>query len=297
MESFFITVVSLFHLHQEAIQDANLTQFNFNFENDFIFQTDEYYTHSSKLEWIFFNTKKRYIYNFNIRQEMYTPSDHKKGYLSSTDMPYTGTLQLEVGFHKLQLNRLTSLDISLGYTGKYTYAKESMETIHSILPTNPIYIGWETQKETTPLFMFSLRDKYKYNLSKQKNFDVILNYGASLGNLRTSVFVGSQLRWSLDTLPKDYGFYSSFSSHINYKDITKKSYLYFVAGLEQRYVFLDMTLRNLEINHNQTIFSSGFVYKYNGFNIGLLLNKETKRFASQNEDSYGYGNILLGWSF
>lgn len=147
MENLFLTFATLLNFHTNGILDANLTQFNFNFENDFIFQTDEYYNHSSRLDWIFLNKKINYIYNINIKQEMYTPHDHKNGYLIKEDMPYTSTLQVEFGTHKLTQNHLRSLNIAFGFTGKYTYAQESMDLIHSFLPTKPIYYGWETQKK------------------------------------------------------------------------------------------------------------------------------------------------------
>jgi len=297
MENLFITFISLIHFHQSGFKDSNLTQFNFNFENDFIFQTDEYYTHSSKLEWIFFNKKDEYIYNFNIHQEMYTPSNHKEGYLSSTDMPYTGTFRVEYGIHKYNLNYLCSLDVGIGITGKYTYAKESMKIIHSILPTNPMYKGWDSQKKTALLLKISLRKKRRIFINKINNTDIILTYGTTLESLRSSLFTGVQLRYAFKILPNDFGFYSIYSGNLNYKDTVLNKYYYFSLGLTQYYIFTDETLRGLDMYHNQTILSGGFVYKYYNFNIGLLLNKETKRFKTQNNDTYGYGNILIGWSF
>ena len=55
---------------------SELTQSNFTFENDFIFNTDKYYTQSSTIDFIFENKRNDFIknkYNFSIRTDMYTP--------------------------------------------------------------------------------------------------------------------------------------------------------------------------------------------------------------------------------
>jgi len=272
--------------------DANLTQFNFHFENDVFFQTDEYYNHSSKLEWIFQN--KKYLYNFNIKQEMYTPHDHKKGYLLKDDMPYTATLQSEYGLHYNNNNTLYSFDMGLGFTGKYTFGEETMALVHSLLPTNPIYKGWDSQKGFELLFHMAYTQKYRYVFIDGKS-DVILNYGINIGNLRSDTFFGGEFRYGID-IPNDFGIYSSYSNHLNFTD-KSSSHLYLLGGVTQAYIYNDMTLRHLAMYHYQTTFYTGISYKKEKYNLSLILNKETKRFHTQKNDGYGYGDFIFGWSY
>lgn len=150
-------------------------------------------------------------------------------------------------------------------------------------------------KKTIPLLQLNFIDNYKYFLLK-KNIDIILSYGVNGGNERSYIFTEVESRYAFN-LPNDFGFYTVYSNHLNYKDVIKKEYFYILFGIRQNLIFNDITLRGLEMYHNQTVFYSGFVYKIQNFNVGIVLNKETKRFKQQKEDSYGYANILLGWSY
>ena len=128
ISSVLYSFLTLLNPDIQNFKDSNLTQSNFYFENDVFFQTDRYYTNGTKLEWIFNNSN--YLYNLAIKQDIYTPRDHKIGYLDSSDMKYSGIFEFIFGKNKIKQNSLYSVNFGVGISGKYSYAKESMEFIH-----------------------------------------------------------------------------------------------------------------------------------------------------------------------
>ena len=276
-----------------------MEQFNYHFENDFIFQTDKYYTHGNKLEWIFENSTTKTLYNFNLKQTMFTPRRHSLSYVEYGDMPYTGIAEFEIGVHQQTQNELLSLDIGLGYTGNRTYTEESMDLVHSLLPTNPEFNGWSTQSKREPLSRISTTYKYKSVLSQ--NFsDVIYHVGANFGNLRSSIYSGAQLRIGKE-LHDDFGLYSAYSNHLNYKnlDSKKQKNIYFVAGLNAQYILNDITLEGAGVDmlHQQATLNFGFSSQYKSLNLSLLASVETKRFQTQDRELFAYTDITIGWKY
>lgn len=283
----------------QSFEDASLKQFNYHFENDFIFQTDKYYTHGNKLEWVFENKDKKTLYNFNIKQSMYTPRQHSLSYVAYGDMPYSGVAEFELGVHKQTQTMQLSLDFGLGYTGQYSYAKESMELVHSLLPTNPEFNGWSHQKDTTLLSRISTTYKYKAVL-KEHFLDTIFHCGVNIGNLRSSLYTGVQLRVG-ENLDDGFGLYSAYSNNLNYKSLNsqKQKNIYFVVGANAQYIYNDMTLEGdgVSMLHTQASLNTGFSSQYKSLNFSMLATLETKRFRSQDREYFGYADITIGWKY
>ena len=282
----------------QDFDNSSLRQFNYHFENDFIFQTDKYYTHGNKLEWIFQNDTSKTIYNFNFKQSMYTPSHHSINYVEYKDMPYTGVAEFEVGAHKQSKSEQLSLDIGLGYTGPYSYAHESMELIHSLLPTNPQFNGWSTQRETELLYRAA--SSYRHKVVLKESMDIIFDTSVNIGNLRSYASGGFQIRFG-EGIENDFGLHSAYSSSLNYKNLDSKEQknIYFLFGANARYIYNDLTLQGngVKMFHSQGSVNAGFSSQYKSLNLSFLATLESRRFQSQDRPYFGYADIIIGWQY
>lgn len=288
----------LFHLltflTAHNMSHSTLHQFNFNFENDFIYETDKFYNHSSKFDFIFYNEKAKYIkYNITYKNEMYTPEDHELYYVPIGDMPYTSLSEISAGMEVSNERISNHIEVGLGYTGKYTYSAEIMEFIHGVIPAKPVFNAWDTQKSFTPIFRLSYQNKYKYTII-DKYLDYIHNTSVSLSNFRSFVSTGGQLRLGL--LDKSFGLYNSYSNNLNVLE-DNKYHAYVLAGYNLKYTLNDTSMRGLDMIHEQYEYQLGIGIKYNSWNIDLINNVESKRFETQSTNSFGYSNVMIGYKF
>jgi hypothetical protein len=282
-------------IDQENFQDSKLSQFNFYFENDFVYETDKYYTNSVKLEWI--TKRESILYNFGLTQDMYTPKEHELEYVLYGDHPYTGRLEFNMGVSVIQDATMVSLDIGLGYTGKYTFAKEAMETLHGLLPSDPLFAGWEYQTPTRILGRISLSEKNRYILVDSTS-DIISNIGINISNFQSNLYAGYQWRvgWNL---PNDFGLYSNISNSINYKESKESIYAYALLGLQAEYIDNDLSIDHPSTPqyHQKGTMTTGFAFAYDGWDLSMLFTTETKRFHSQDSEYFQYVTILIDYKF
>ena len=290
---FLLLYLSIFEeINIDSFKKSSIKELNYHFENDFIFQTDRYYTHAHKLEAIF--KHRDVLYSFNLKQSMFTPKEHKLDYVEYGDMPYSGIATFDTGVHKYTDNSLLSIDIGVGYIGKYSYAKESMEIIHSLLPANPEFNGWHTQHYSKALFRLSSSYKYKKRL---KYTSIIFNNGFNIGNLQSSLYSDVELIVG-KTIADNFGLYSTYSNNINFKNLSKENFN-FIIGCGVEHIFNDIRLNASGISMIKDIIkvNFGFITQYSGVDISYLATIESKRFTTQDNHYFKYSDITIGWKF
>jgi len=283
----------LLSIYINDFKQSELKQFNFNFENDALYKTDKYYSHSSKLDFIFSHSPQL-KYNLSYTNEMYTPEEHELTYVKNNDMQYTSFSELAFGVNSISDNISFFTELGLGYTGKYTGGKELMAFIHSHLPAKPVFLGWDTQLNTKIMGRITSNVKYKFKLYKN-NIDYIHNAGFSLSNLRSFVNTGGQLRVGI--LPKNFGLYTNYSNNVNYQDSTNKTSFYLFSGYNLKYTINDITLRGLDVIHPQYEYNYGIGTKYKDLSLNLIMNVESKQFKEQTSNKFGFANVLISYDF
>ncbi|MBL0721488.1 MAG: lipid A deacylase LpxR family protein [Sulfurovum sp.] len=295
MFDYILYIALLSSLKKDEVESSTLSQFNFYFENDFFYHTDKYYTNSVKLEWL--AEKNNIIYNFGIVQDMYTPKYHELSFVEYGDHPYTGRVEGNFGASIIEYGSMLSLDVGIGYTGKYTYAEETMDIIHSLLPSNPTVLGWEYQTPTRALGRISISQKERF-IIRDGYSDFISNIGANFSNFQSNIYAGYQWRvgWNL---PNDFGLYSNLSKSINYQDRTNRLNAYAMVGLQAEYIDNDLAIDDPSTpqHHQVGTLTTGFSLVYHEFSASMLFNKETKRFHSQDSKYFEFVTILIGYRF
>ena len=209
-------------------------------------------------------------------------------------MPYTSLLELSTGYTTYDSNDNSLLiNFGIGYTGKYTYAKEIMKGVHSVLGANMENDGWDTQLDTKIILRATTNYKNKYTINNY--IDYIHNTGLTLSNFKSIANTGGQFRFG--KLSNNYGIYTNNSYNINYTDTKEKWYSYLFVGYNLKYKFNDITLRDLDMIKHQYEYNFGISLKYNNFSINLINNIESKSFESQKGNYFRYSNIILNFNF
>ncbi len=296
MFDYLLYFTLLSSIDQNSFKESDLSQFNLYFENDFLYETDKYYTNSVKLEWIS-QKDNSLFYNFGITQDMYTPKYHELDFVKYGDHPYTGRVEGNLGVSLIDNSTMVSLDIGLGYTGRYTYAKETMDILHSLLPSNPIFAGWDYQTPTRVLGRISLSQKNRYIILDRYS-DFISNIGVNFSNFQSNIYAGYQWRLGYN-LPNDFALYSNLSKSINYIDPTNTIHAYTLIGFQVEYIDNDLSIDSPSTPqyHQLVTFNTGFSLVYHQFSLSLLSSRETKRFHSQDNRYFDFVTILMGYKF
>jgi len=206
--------------------------FSFYLENDAFAKTDRHYTSGVRLTWIspdltnylehprlpewgrplidrlpFINEPgyQRAIY-LSIGQNIFTPEDTERSDLIEEDRPYAGHAYLAIGFQSKNTFRLDTLEFDLGIVGPHSYAEDVQTQFHE-WTDSPVPRGWDNQLDDELVAGIVYMHKNKLiqsGLGNGFNYDVIPHIGSGLGNLKTYVNAGAQVRFGWN-LPNDFG--------------------------------------------------------------------------------------------
>lgn len=202
-------------------------------ENDLFHGTDSDYTSGVKFSWVSPNLKNylddpclpQWVRQLNqlsgtlhpkgdtsrnmvvtAGQAMYTPRDRYRADLIPTDRPYAGWLYLGLGYNARNEQRMDSAEVNLGIVGPAALAKQSQDMIHDLRGI-PRFQGWDNQLKNELGIQLVAERKRKVAESDSRTgpeADAILHYGASLGNIKTYLNAGMELRIG-NRIPDDFG--------------------------------------------------------------------------------------------
>ncbi|MES2104736.1 MAG: lipid A deacylase LpxR family protein, partial [Pseudomonadota bacterium] len=157
-----------------------------------------------------------------LGQAMYTPQDRLRRDVIPNDRPYAGWLYLGLGYNArksvqppknrltdkldVELERMDTVEVNIGMVGPAALAKQTQDFIHDLRGIGRFY-GWDNQLHNE--LGLQLVAERKFKLSKPGpdsylHWDAISHYGVSVGNVRTYVNAGIELRFGTG-LPDDFG--------------------------------------------------------------------------------------------
>jgi hypothetical protein len=202
------------------------------FENDLFGDTDKYYTNAVQITWLSKDLKR---YKDDVRlpkwsipiiqaipfsgesgsihtvgillgQQIYTPSDIQATTLLEKERPYAGFLYGGLALHSKTNAVLDTLEIVLGVVGPAAKGEFAQNTVHDLRDI-PTAKAWEYQLHNEPAVRFSWQRKWRLHsmaLLDILDYDLISHAGLTLGNVRTSVNSGGEIRFGYN-IPKDFG--------------------------------------------------------------------------------------------
>lgn len=206
--------------------------YNFYYENDLFAGSDNNYTNGMKASWVSSNLRDyvndpclpHWVRQLNrwaealqpgghdsrnmvvtIGQAMYTPTDLHRRDLIESDRPYAGWLYLGLGYNARDARQMDSTEIDLGVVGPASLARQAQDFVHDLRGFER-FNGWDNQLHNE-LGIQIVRERKNRVVSTNNpsgpQFDLITHYGASLGNVKTYLNGGLELRFG--HLPDDFG--------------------------------------------------------------------------------------------
>ncbi len=219
-------VFALFSQEGQAQDSAEEGILTFQFENDIFGNTDQHFTHGTRLAWMSpedkvpewvknaaalmpaFDPKasKRIVYS--LGQSIFTPDDLKTSELIPEDRPYAGWLYAGVGLVSVTGDRLDNLEFGVGVVGPASFAEDVQKTWHKWFGFQRPN-GWDNQLENELGILLSYERKWRRWLrfgGLGLDGDVTPHVGINLGNVLTQGAVGFTMRIGSDLAHHyDYG--------------------------------------------------------------------------------------------
>ncbi len=151
-------------------------------------------------------------YGQGLGQNIVTPGDIQAEVPMEGDMPYAGTLTYSLGWQNFNRDKASAFEVTFGVLGKESLAEQVQVFVHADLGAGDKPMGWDTQRESEPLFNMSYQ--YLRRLAHAGRYDAgwaaQLEAGPSfqLGNLVTGADLSTTLRigWNM---PEGFASYAS----------------------------------------------------------------------------------------
>ncbi len=307
----------------------------FHLENDLFNGTDSDYTNGVKFSWVSANLKD-YIHDpclpqwvrqlnplfetlhskgdtsrnmvITAGQAMFTPRDRYRTGLIPSDRPYAGWLYLGLGYNARNKQRMDSAEINLGIVGPAALAKQTQNLIHD-LRGKPRFYGWDNQLENEPGIQIVAERKQKIaesDSSAGPQFDAITHYGASLGNIKTYLNAGFELRIG-NRIPDDFGTSPIRPTGDSNSPLEGESARRFSEGGVHAFISADARVVARDIFLDGNTFSdshhvakkhlvgdiaAGIAWQWRGGKITYAHYVRSKEFVGQSA-THGYGSITL----
>jgi hypothetical protein len=260
------------------------TRFRFLWENDSWFTgSDRFYTNGigagitlrdgalsdgirDALTWLPFRGEPgAAATEFFLRQDMYTPEDYENPNSILDDRPYAGWLHLDVEHQLLTMDsrgrrdRLDTWRLTVGVVGPASLAEKTQKQVHEIVNA-PDPKGWDYQLKNEFGLLVGYRRAFRaffddLTFAPLEN-DFIGSYGFNLGNVETSVLVGSELRLGL-RLPRHFG-----TAVRPLSGEEKQHRLYLTGGAEGSLVFRNIFLDGNTFRSSQDVDRNIFVARF-----------------------------------
>ena len=259
----------------------------------------------------------RFQYGTGLTQLMFTPSDPEHLTPADGERPYAGWLGLEFSLQASSGNSASSTTLSVGTTGRASYAQEAQEWVHNNISDSPIFQGWDSQApgELTLNLHFEHKQRLSFLDHTQDwplQIDGFYEWGGALGNFRTNAYVGALIRAG-HNLPSSYATprvqLGSFTSPLfdDGRSPNQDFSIYGYAGTRGYAVLHDITLDGpLFRDWSEAVdsepwggeISFGLATRWRSVEISLSRTFRTDEFKGQNNRAR-YGSVLvkLAWDF
>jgi len=235
----------------------------------------------------------RKIWQFGVRQDMYTPTDITRKDIIREDNPYAGTLTFDFKKLKLDPRERISTTIRIGSSGKWSFADKTQTFVHELLHDlgrgQKIPQGWDHQVKTEPVFNVDLEHTKRLVLRHDKLvFDNTLL--VELGNIRTQleyrtgVKIGNHIPSFIEPNSKNINIYFTFDAF----NILRAHNIYYAGG-----IFRD-SVHTVDMTHHVIGVIPSICLSYSDYKIRFSYVKKTKDYEEQKRTWHEYGLLSFG---
>ena len=208
----------------QAAEGEKSGAFSIQFENDIFFDTDRHYTNGVALDyttapqdtprWLrnfahhlpFFASNGDVRTDYQLGQDIFTPSNTHLVVPNPTDRPYAGYLYVGLGLLSNSDTHLDQAQLQLGVVGPASLAEDSQNWVHTIIGDSKA-MGWRYQLRDEPIANIFYERSWKL-IPPRSIFGVFFDFephaGLAVGNAYDYVNAGAMARVGIN-LPDDFG--------------------------------------------------------------------------------------------
>jgi lipid A 3-O-deacylase len=295
---------------------SSCTMMSFRFENDVFAGTDENFTNAVELkghlvqseestlrdvyqnlpdlEYLLKepNIDKISIWEFGLRQDMYTPTDITDREIIREDNPYAGTLTIDLTKINRSKYKRSSTTLRAGASGQWSLADRTQRFVHEALASSgrgqKIPQGWRHQVKSEPIFNLDmdysiLNPLYRGVLSENTltlRLGTIKTEAEYTFGLRSGYNVPNYLEETSENL-RAYAKFDMFNQ-------VRVHNLYYRGG-----VFRDSPHTVSMENHVIGV-RAGLVLGYGNYQGSLEYIRQSRDYKQQKRSLHDYGLLSLG---
>lgn len=276
------------------------------FENDSAVDTDEKYTHGTRLDYMQDRARGSRI-GCSLMQNIYTPENHTHS-ANWNEHPYAGVLALGGIYQFVGDSFGQTSELQLGVMGKYSYAKECQNNLHDAC-NMPTWDGWQDQVPSEAVLQLTSRQDFNVPVNSPYA-DGLVYLREELGNLRVASGVGTAFRLGKN-LPQNNQVVGSRAGNVGTGALTRASYdptapsYYLLAQAELDYVARDFAVDGGMFHHfdqtcsrtpwqGQLTLGLGVTRKGIDYFAGFVFNTKTYR-TEDKEHTYGTFSVQWNW--
>jgi hypothetical protein len=142
---------------------------------------------------------ERIQYGIGLTQLMFTPETPATIAPPQGERPYAGWLGLEFSLQANAGHSASTATLSVGTTGRHSYAEDNQQWVHRNVSDSPIFQGWDSQapSELTVNLHFDHKQRLRFFDDTRDwplQLDGFYAWGAALGNFRTDAYLGTLIR-------------------------------------------------------------------------------------------------------
>ncbi|MGL5290914.1 MAG: lipid A deacylase LpxR family protein [Vibrionaceae bacterium] len=274
-------------------------------DNDSLSGKDREYSSGIFLRWSdsFTASHAHQGYSIIIGSQIWTPSDIAQPKPMPNERPYAGLFYLQGGLFWQNENTAYKGDIMLGTAGPRSHAYSGQKAVHALIGSKKPQ-GWDYQIFDQSVAQGSLEIHRAIWRSDWQELSFIARGQA--GNFQNEVATGINYRLGID-LVNSFGAVSSTAGNHLHSGMLANSRngLFFIAGIEGRYRFTDLTIEGdkptqnaqLQIKNQQIAGIYGLVYYQNAWGLSLIYNHSSKTYVSPQAIAHNYGHINYFYRF
>lgn len=142
---------------------------------------------------------ERIHYGIGLTQLMFTPEEPDSLTPPSGERPYAGWLGLEFSLQANAGQSASTATLSVGTTGRHSYARDTQKWVHQNVSDTPVFHGWDSQAPSEPTVNLHFDHKRRPGFLQTAHNRAIeiggfYEWGAALGNFRTDAYLGALIR-------------------------------------------------------------------------------------------------------
>lgn len=289
----------------QPCKEYPLHHFRIQFENDSAVDTDEKYSHGTRIEYMQ-GVRGGEALGVSLMQNIYTPERHSR-HANPGEHPYAGVMALG-GIYQAEGKTVgLTEEVQLGVMGKHSYAKECQNNLHSACGM-ATWGGWKDQVPSEMVLQSSTRVDVNVPLNTP-HADGLVYFREEVGNMRVATGIGAAFRVGKN-LPQSHQVLGSRAGNVGTGALMRKydptalSY-YLLAQAEFDYVARDFAIDGGMFHHfNQTCsrvpwqgqltLGLGAAHKGIDYFAGVVYGSNTYR-SENNQHLYGTFAVQWNW--